>query len=111
MRNYAIAAIASAACLSAPAFAAPFSVMASSEADTPKAQDNSRGLIESAFTATANAFGIVFTAGDQHEEDIILRYSENDESCPAEEDAESDGESEEAEAKKPVGPEPIYFGF
>lgn len=112
MRIFAITAAVAALSLGATAVASPFSLNASTSVDHEPAEAESRGLIETIVDSTASAFSFVFTAGDPHEDGIILRYYKDKEGCTADETTEADIEPEaDEEEKKLVGPEPIYFGF
>ena len=112
MRTIAISAVVAALSLGATAAASPFSFSASASVEGEKAGADSRGLVEIIVDSTVNAFDFMLSAGDPHEDGIILRYYKDKEGCTAEETAEADIEPEAIEEeKKLVGPEPIYFGF
>lgn len=109
MRNLVITAAIAALSLGASANAAPFSLSASSNAGEAKAE--SRGLIETFLSSTADAFGLVYTAGEKHEKDLVLRYNKKGKACDADKAAELEVDVEEIEKKALAGPEPMYFGF
>ena len=111
MRTIVIIAAAAALTAGAAASAAPFSLTASTDADRHEAKEDRSGLVNTLIRTTADAFGIVFSAGDHEEDDFVLRYREREEGCTADESAEAEGEAKDAKKKTPAGPEPIYFGF
>ena len=111
MRNLVIPAAIAAISFGASAAASPFSLSASSEVDRSEAKTESRGLIETVLNSTANAFGVVFTAGEKHEEDLVLRFYKKSEACKADKAADLEVDVEEVEKKALAGPEPMYFGF
>ncbi len=111
MRNLAITAAIAALSFGASAAAAPFSLNASSEADRGNAKAETRGFVETVLDTTTSAFGLVFTAGEKHEEDLVLRFYKKSEGCEADEVADAETVAEPDEKKTPAGPEPIYFGF
>lgn len=109
MRNLVITAAIAAVSLGTTAIASPLSLSASSDASEAKAE--SRGLIETVLSSTANAFGFVLTAGEKHEEDLVLRFYKKSEACNADKSTELEDDVEEIEKKALAGPEPMYFGF
>ena len=111
MRKLMVPAAIAALSFGASAAASPFSLTASSDVDRVDQKAESRGLIETVFSSTANAFGVVFSAGEKHEDDLVLRYYKKKEACEADESAELEVDVEEVEKKALAGPEPMYFGF
>jgi|GEM_PF-5797379 len=99
------------ACLSAPASASPFSLNSSTDLDGNEDASESSSLMDSVLNATANAFGVVFKAGDKQDEDIVLRFYRKTETCETKEAVEPQPETEPEKKKAMMGPEPIYFGF
>lgn len=106
MKSRIAAILAAAGVFYAQAYAAPFGSSATASSET-----GTTSLVASLFNATAGLFGAEMKSEDP-EESLILRYYPKTEGCPASsEEEEAIPEEEEKEARKPSGPEPIYFGF
>lgn len=111
MRILSITAAVAALAISTNAGATPISFSVSSNADHGEAASESRSLFDAVLQSAMTAVDFMFTAGDTHDEEMILRFYREDQTCESQKQAEDETEAEAEEKKALVGPEPIYFGF